>query len=490
MAKPICVLLVMLLSCGAEAAEPHRVGKFTTTFDELHPLVVKFDVITRLYTDKLPEAATNYKAGEISHLVCVPKNYTRDLPHGLMVYISAGDGGFGGYGGLQEKYRMICVGPKMAGNKQSVAMRRLPLALDAVHNMRKLYNIDPERIYVSGNSGGGRCASSVAVNFSDVFSGGLYEIGANVWVKLPVPGGKSWWPASFRPPQKEQMAWARQNGRYVLLTGEKDFNKAATKAMYDVVYKPKFAHALYIEVPGMGHGSPPAEWRSKAFDFLDGPIIKKRNASMQKAVKAGNWAGAFRAARGLSSIAQSGTAEHSQALKTVEEALKVGKATGEKVISANAATMRNFVRQWQGSEVAKAVAGKCDGLGQKELDGILGAERVSPGALKRFLGTWVGFPVYDKALVRYDEMTSAHLEKVKAVPNKDARAKYLLEFARKWTPATCVAEALQLADEIANAEFEKVKQINNKTLRKSKLRAFARKYAGTKSAKEAESLLE
>ena len=121
-----------------------------------------------------------------------------------------------------------------------------------------------------------------------------------------------------------------------------------------------------------------------------------------------------------------------------------GKATGDKVINSNAPTMRNFVRQWQGSEVAKGVAEKCNGLGQKELDGILGAERVSPGALKRFLGTWVGFPVYDKALVRYDAMTSAHLEKLKRAPTKDARAKYLLEFARKWKPATCVAEALRL----------------------------------------------
>ena len=51
--------------------------------------------------------------------------------------------------------------------------------------MNKQYCLDPARIYISGCSGGGRAASWVAMGYPDVFSGGLYMIGADLYRALP-----------------------------------------------------------------------------------------------------------------------------------------------------------------------------------------------------------------------------------------------------------------------------------------------------------------
>src|SRR3712207_8867036 len=36
--------------------------------------------------------------------------------------------------------------------------------------------------------------------------------------------------------------------------------------------KDGFAHVTYLEVPGMAHVHPPAEWFEKGLEFLDGPL--------------------------------------------------------------------------------------------------------------------------------------------------------------------------------------------------------------------------
>jgi hypothetical protein len=56
------------------------------------------------------------------------------------------------------------------------------------------------------------------------------------------------------------------------VTGEKDFNLANTKAVYEHGFKKEgFKFAKLLEVPGMSHSPCPAEWLDKGLDFLDKP---------------------------------------------------------------------------------------------------------------------------------------------------------------------------------------------------------------------------
>jgi hypothetical protein len=68
----------------------------------------------------------------------------------------------------------------------------------------------------------------------------------------------------------EALAIGKSTGRYVLVTGEKDMNLKNTRAVYELGFKPEgFKHAMVLEVPGMGHATPPAEWFDKGLNFLD-----------------------------------------------------------------------------------------------------------------------------------------------------------------------------------------------------------------------------
>src|SRR5262249_42619327 len=148
---------------------------------------------------------------------------------------------------------------------------RVGLALDAVQNVKSRLNIDVNRIYVSGISGGAKIASLLAVAYPDSFSGGFPICGVIYFRNIPVsskPG--SLWPAAFLRPTPKLFEKAQKQNRYVLITGEKDFNRDPIKDMYEQGFvKDHFAHVEYLEVPGMSHGIPETMFIEQALDSLD-----------------------------------------------------------------------------------------------------------------------------------------------------------------------------------------------------------------------------
>ncbi len=136
--------------------------------------------------------------------------------------------------------------------------------------MSKRFHINPDRVYVSGLSGGGRTASMLGVAYADVFSGTFPIVGANFYRPIPTADpGKSWMP-TYRP-EAAILEPAKAKNRYVLLTGEDDFNRENTRRVFQHGFEPEgFRHILYLEVPGMGHAHPPAEWFARGIEFLDG----------------------------------------------------------------------------------------------------------------------------------------------------------------------------------------------------------------------------
>jgi hypothetical protein len=191
-----------------------------------------------------------------------------------MVWIPAGDGNINAFQGVKElmdKHKLIWVSAQNSGNKEGVYQRRIPLALDAAYNMQKLYNVDPNRVYVSGISGGGRVASITAFHHSDVYSGGIFVIGANYWRKMPVPGEKTYWRSGGPKPKGKYLIRAKKFGRYVLLTGDNDFNRLEMHTYYERGFSRCLNNVLYIQVPQMGHEMPPPVEFEKAIVYVDGP---------------------------------------------------------------------------------------------------------------------------------------------------------------------------------------------------------------------------
>jgi poly(3-hydroxybutyrate) depolymerase len=205
----------------------------------------------------------------------VPADYDGTKPFGLMVWISPSNSGKvprEDYLKVFDDRHLIYVAPDKAGNEVDAIWRHW-MALEAVRNARERFpNIDSNRIYVGGVSGGGRIASHVAIVNPDTFTGGFYIVGCDFYRDTPVPSesqnaGK-YFRGFWRKSSPKLIAQAK-NSRFVLLTGETDGNNANTRSVYTGYKQAGFKHVQFFDVPGMGHQAPDAEWFEKGIAFLD-----------------------------------------------------------------------------------------------------------------------------------------------------------------------------------------------------------------------------
>ncbi len=262
----IAALLALLLAQGAKLP-PFQSGASDVTFEKSAPDLCEPEELKARF--RVKENAGPYDVSKEKFRLVVPKSYAHTAKWGLFVYINAGDdpGLPAEYEPVLEKHKLIAVAAYRSGNGRNI-FDRFRLAIDGAFNTSKRFNIDPARMYVSGFSGGGRTASMLAVAYADLFSGAVPLCGVNFYTEIPSEPGKVWPPVYI--PVDEALKIAKPKGKYVLVTGEKDMNLKNTRAVYEHGFKKEgFKNVLLLEVPGMAHSAPPAEWMEKALAFLD-----------------------------------------------------------------------------------------------------------------------------------------------------------------------------------------------------------------------------
>jgi len=223
---------------------------------------------------KADSTAGRYELAKESFSLRVPEGYRPERPAGLMVWISPTP--FGGTRRpevqkvLDEK-NMIWVGANNSGNTRP-KWTRISLALDALTNVPKLYAIDPRRIYVGGYSGGGRTAATLGFLYPDAVRGVFCMMGVDTYRSIAVPDRPgTHWPPAFKEPSRAALKQAKSDLYWALLTGELDFNRAQTKAVYKDLKSLGFEHLSYLEMPASSHYSGlSGEGLAKAVDALDG----------------------------------------------------------------------------------------------------------------------------------------------------------------------------------------------------------------------------
>ncbi len=261
--------------------EPGRTGTFRTRFTERSPLSAIEVFVERFggtldAVRKVDPSGGRYDLAQETFEVYVPDGYRPSAgspsPWGLVVWVSPGSSGGPDDPGVEtslSERHLLWVGANAASNVRA-AWDRVDLALDAAANMAELYDLDPARIYVAGYSGGGRLASEIAMTYPEVFHGEISWFGCNYFRDIPVPDRPgTHWSADFPvPPALDRL---RRASRFVLVTGEVDFNRLQTGATYRAMEKEGFEHVTYVQIPGASHyvelGS---EWFRRALDALDG----------------------------------------------------------------------------------------------------------------------------------------------------------------------------------------------------------------------------
>ena len=232
--------------CRAEEPNPApRIGSFRLEFT---PQELLGEDAARQAADIL------HTDDPLSWQVHVPQGYDPDVPAGVLVYVSpqskAAPPGIWKKA-LRDK-NLIWIGAANAGNRVAVG-KRMFLAMLAPRVLARDYELDEQRIYVAGFSGGGKAASRVAVAQPEVFRGGIYIAGAEMW------GSQS------PPPKLERI---REN-RHVFLTGTLDFNENLTRRVYAAYKKEGVENSELIIVRRHGHELPDRATFIRAIDYLD-----------------------------------------------------------------------------------------------------------------------------------------------------------------------------------------------------------------------------
>ena len=111
---------------------------------------------TRIDYDVLTEVDTTYD-------IYIPADYDHTQPYGLVVFINSKDKGghVSDFQPVLNDKNLIWLAVDNAGNGRSSG-QRVGRALAGAYRMRELLNIDDERIYCSGNSGGQRTCMAMA----------------------------------------------------------------------------------------------------------------------------------------------------------------------------------------------------------------------------------------------------------------------------------------------------------------------------------------
>src|SRR5205085_10921639 len=111
--------------------------------------------------------------------------------------------------------------------------------------------------------------SMMGVGFADVFHGALDIIGCSFYRMVPTGEPNHYYPPAFRVGEPKVAMLSKKFTKHVLLTGEHDMNHDPTKAMAEAYQQDHFEHVTFIDVPGMRHEPPNAEWFEKAIAALD-----------------------------------------------------------------------------------------------------------------------------------------------------------------------------------------------------------------------------
>lgn len=298
MRAAVCLMLVLAAAWpataddtegeGPEPADQPKTGVFATRFTERSPHSDpdRMAKVAGWPREKMP----GYNIEGHAFQLVVPDAYDDNEPSGLLVFIHphndvTTDKFYGKHiKDVLAKHKLIWVSFSGAGNDVMPNIR-LGLALDAVHNVSKRYKVDRKRIIVSGMSGGGRMACMAGVYYPRLFpgvvpmTGSLYfrdvalpddpELRALIRPK-PGPEVKAW-PRGLIEPKPSLLRRMKREQRWVLLTGEVDYNMPLMRAHFEQGFEADgFEHAHYLEVTGMGHEYPDAEWFGKALSLIDG----------------------------------------------------------------------------------------------------------------------------------------------------------------------------------------------------------------------------
>ncbi len=183
----------------------------------------------------------------------VPESYRPERPAGLMVYISPTSSGDipRRWKRVLDDHNLIWIAANRSGNRV-LTTRRAIFALLAPTLAGRHYAIDPERIYVTGLSGGGKMASMVAADYPNLFKGAIFNCGVM--------------PLDSHPPKDLELFRQRH---FVFVTGTLDQALQPTIDAHEEYLEAGATNSKLMVIEKMTHRNPGSYDFEEAFAYLD-----------------------------------------------------------------------------------------------------------------------------------------------------------------------------------------------------------------------------
>lgn len=250
------------------AITPHRTGEFEAVLTVRSP-----ESEARRWAERFQFPGDlegwDYDLATERFSLYVPPDYdAAGEPFGVVVWVSALESGAipPQLRAAMDERRLIWIGANNAGNRRHL-FPRAGLALDAAENVQRFYHIDPDRVFVSGLSGGGRMAAMEAVSYPDVFAGGMPIIGVTTYLTVAPAFNPNQLVPQFPTPAPDLLARAKRQP-FVIMTGSGDFNREECRLTAAAYAREGFTDLHLLDIEGMGHEMPAVEDFARGLDLL------------------------------------------------------------------------------------------------------------------------------------------------------------------------------------------------------------------------------
>ncbi len=130
------------------------------------------------FNDFFPDAQTLLQ--DYNFDLYIPDDYDGSEAYGLVVFINSGNNGgvMSQWIDVLDDRKLIWVSGDQIGNPIFINIR-MGVGMAAALRMQEIFNIDSNRIYTSGNSGGARMAHNLAFIYPETFKGAMPSCGGS-----------------------------------------------------------------------------------------------------------------------------------------------------------------------------------------------------------------------------------------------------------------------------------------------------------------------
>jgi hypothetical protein len=225
--RALCWTVLLSLAAAAPAtapadASPPQTGEITLKFSQRSPLSSRTEIARRLGlhdTKLLPE---DYDLAAFTFRVYVPPNYDPKTPYGVFVYLGNHDDNTVAtkWEPLFDKSHMIFIAPDW--HSPQAEWQLIGLGFDAIDNLKRLYNIDTNRLYdMWFNSG----PLLMPIAGADVYTGMILGEDWRYWRRISMRPNQ-FHPADFQSPPADLLAKAKPHA--VVLNSSSEYRKCVT----------------------------------------------------------------------------------------------------------------------------------------------------------------------------------------------------------------------------------------------------------------------